>query len=634
MLNKLPLAWRLSLMVLVSAGLIMGIIVGYLYFQAERLLVLELEDKADYMAVATANRIETVERAVSKVALELAALLKDVPPTKKTLYTFLESTVYSHDEIFGGAIAMDPEDLPRDPSYRAPYVCRSGDTLVAFDLGEGDYHYEVWEWYTIPVQLDSAVWSEPYFDTGGGNALMVTHSVPFYSPGKEGDMLGVVTSDVLLETLTSDLDELQLGESSYAFLLTQNGTFVTHPNKDFVMRETIFSVAEARGDEQLRQLGQRMLKNESAFVPYTCLYDEKPGWLVYVPIENTGWTLGVFFPEELLMAKVWELSRWVLIFGAIGFALLLVVVLFIARSITGPIAALNDATEILAAGQLDAPLPEIKGEDEVARLASSFIKMRDDLKIYIEESVEKRKMEEQLALARQIQEGFLPQQLPETPGIGVHGYCEFCLEAAGDYYDVIAWENKKTILAIGDVSGKGAGAALLMANLQASLRTSLPQMNELDKVVFNINNLIDTNTPSGQFITFFVAVYDPETRKLIYVNAGHNPPLLFRNDGKTIEELGEGGGLFLGGMPDMPYEAIEVQLEKDDVLFMFTDGVTEAFNKNQEEFTEEGVKAHISAFRDKPLKNILTSLREHVVRFQGHDRFEDDFTMLIVRVIE
>ncbi len=634
MFRKMPIAWRLSILVLLSAAIIMGGIVGYIYWKATELLVQELEDKADYMAVATANRIETVERAVSKVALELAALLKDVPPEKVTLYMFLESTLRSHDEIFGAAIAMDPDDLPANPQYRAPYVFWENGDLVAKDLGEGDYHYEIWEWFTIPMQLDSAVWSEPYFDTGGGNALMVTHSVPLYPEGTTRDLRGVVTSDVLLETLTNDLNELQLGGSSYAFLLTQNGAFVTHPNPDYVMRETIFSVAEARNDDELRKLGQRMLSEESAFIPYTSLYNDKPGWLVYVPIENTGWTLGVFFPEEMLMAKVWELSRWVLIFGAIGFALFLAVVLLIARSITHPIKALDDATEILAAGNLDAPLPRIKGEDEVARLAQSFTKMRDDLKLYIEESVEKKKMEEQLALARQIQQGFLPQTLPATPGIEVAGHCEFCLEIAGDYYDVIAWEDNKTILAVGDVSGKGAGAALLMANLQASLRTSLPRMAELDNVVHTINNLIDTNTPSGQFITFFVATYDPATRKLTYVNAGHNPPLLFRADGTTIEELGEGGGLFLGGMPDMPYEKIEIQLEKDDLLFMFTDGVTEAFNAKEEEFSEEGVKEYIASFRDKPLHNILTGLRKRVIRFQGKETFDDDFTMLIMRVVE
>ena len=140
------------------------------------------------------------------------------------------------------------------------------------------------------------------------------------------------------------------------------------------------------------------------------------------------------------------------------------------------------------------------------------------------------------------------------------------------------------MLAVGDVSGKGAGAALLMANLQASLRTAVGMGIPLSDVVLRINDLIHRNTPPEQFITFFVGIFNPKTREFTYVNAGHNPPMLFRC-GTGIETL-DVGGLLLGTFTGIAYQQATVTLEPDDVLLLYTDGVSEAMNEAEEEFGE------------------------------------------------
>ncbi len=249
----------------------------------------------------------------------------------------------------------------------------------------------------------------------------------------------------------------------------------------------------------------------------------------------------------------------------------------------------------------------------------------------LEDNIVKRQLEEQLQIARRIQQGFLPQEIPDAPGLEIAAASRFCLEVAGDYFDVIPLDDRQTVLAVGDVSGKGAGAALLMANLQASLRTAVGMGSALTDVVARVNDLIYRNTPPEQYITFFVGVYDAHTCALTYVNAGHNPPILVRSNGDT-QRL-DAGGVILGFLPGMHYEQDTVELAPGDMLVMYTDGVSEAMNANEEEFGEDRIFQSVCHRRQEPVAQILASLEASVVSYRGDDPFEDDFTLLILRTV-
>jgi sigma-B regulation protein RsbU (phosphoserine phosphatase) len=248
----------------------------------------------------------------------------------------------------------------------------------------------------------------------------------------------------------------------------------------------------------------------------------------------------------------------------------------------------------------------------------------------LEENVDKRRLEEQLQMARRIQNGFLPHELPPTPGLAVAARNRFCLEVAGDYYDVIPLENGETVLAVADVSGKGAGAALLMANLQASLRTAVGVGTQLAGIVARINDLIHRNTPTEEYITFFAGAFNPKTREFTYVNAGHNPPFLLRRDG-SIKYLDK-GGLILGTIPGVPYQQETIKLESGELLLMYTDGVSEAMNSAEEEFGDERVARLLQEHASLAPEALLVKLEADVIAFSGSNEFEDDFTLLAARI--
>ncbi|MEE9554968.1 MAG: SpoIIE family protein phosphatase [candidate division Zixibacteria bacterium] len=275
---------------------------------------------------------------------------------------------------------------------------------------------------------------------------------------------------------------------------------------------------------------------------------------------------------------------------------------------------------------------DFKAEDlSVLMSLASQVAVASENMVLIEENINKRRLEHELGMARKVQERLFPEKLPETPGLDVGAKSRFCLEVAGDYYDVIKLDDSRTVLTVGDVSGKGAGAALIMSNLQASLKTALKIKNELAEIVAQINDLIFENTTQDQFITFFVGVFDNRESVFTYVNAGHNPPVVIRDNGK-IEELGE-GGLLLGAFPNAVYEQGSVVLNKGDLLFLYTDGVSEAENNVNDMYGEERIKEFLAANSRLPASELLTNLESDVERFIGDTSFDDDFTLVAARVL-
>jgi sigma-B regulation protein RsbU (phosphoserine phosphatase) len=213
---------------------------------------------------------------------------------------------------------------------------------------------------------------------------MTTFSVPFYRVTMgERVFMGVVTADVSLSWLQEIVSSIKVAHTGYGFLLSKNGTFITHPDPGLIMNETIFTAAEARGDTHMREIGREMIRGGSGFTRFKSLLTAKDCWMVYCPVSSSGWSLGVLFPQDELMEDITQLNRIVLFLRLAGFILVLVVIVLIAGTITRPLRALSSATEHVAKGNLDFVLPSIRSEDEVGRLAQSFGTMMSSLKRYL-----------------------------------------------------------------------------------------------------------------------------------------------------------------------------------------------------------------------------------------------------------
>jgi len=248
------------------------------------------------------------------------------------------------------------------------------------------------------------------------------------------------------------------------------------------------------------------------------------------------------------------------------------------------------------------------------------------------EAIEKQKLEDELLIAREIQKGLLPSVLPAIGGFQISAANISSKQVGGDYYDVLTLTEGGYIIAIGDVSGKGTPAALLMANLQATIRALVPFNLALGELTGRVNDLMCENTGGNKFVTFFWGTLDPAAHTLRYVNAGHNYPYLLHADG-SFDRL-DRGGMILGILKTTtPYEEATAVLSPGDALVLFTDGVSEAMSREQEEYGEERLEGILRATTGRPAQEILDAVHQDVlVHTQGAPQ-SDDITMMVLKAV-
>ncbi|MBV9499064.1 MAG: SpoIIE family protein phosphatase, partial [Acidobacteriaceae bacterium] len=251
------------------------------------------------------------------------------------------------------------------------------------------------------------------------------------------------------------------------------------------------------------------------------------------------------------------------------------------------------------------------------------------------EIAEREKMSREMEIAREVQERLFPQRLPVIAGIDYYGACRPALGVGGDYYDFLPLANGDLGIAIGDVSGKGIAAALLMASLQASLRgQALVGQGDLARLMGNVNQLVYDATPPNRYATFFYGQYHRESRIFRYVNAGHNPPIVLRrtNDGKVHVIRLDTGGPVVGLFPHAPYQEGSLEMHAGDLFVGFTDGISEAMNTQEEEWGEERLIPAVAACSDQKAAEIIPTLMAEADRFASGAPQHDDMTLVVLKL--
>ena len=637
MLRRLGIAGRMSLLVLVGGAVILGVVVGVSAHVSRGMLERELEAKATALATSVANRLDAVERSITRSAVGIAHAVENLPVSREQVVTLLQAVVRDNPDVYGAAAAFQG-GVPGTSRATCPYVYRHEGSLAVKDLAEGGYRFQIRDWYTLPMELGQPVWTEPYYDEGGGGIVMATYSVPLSTGTGETRFRGVVTCDVSLAGISGLIASLPLGEAGYGFVLSADGTVVSHRVKQYIMNETIFSLAEARGDPTLHALGLRMVHGESGFVPFTTFTTKTPSFLAFAPVGAEGWSLGLVFPKEAVTSRVRALGQTQILFGIAGFAGLLVVVLAISRSITRPLRHLDAATRALAGGNLDAPVPEPGGNDEVAHLAASFAQMQRDLRIHIDQlqatTAAKERIERELQIARAIQLALLPKTFPPFPernDLEIYAVLEPAREVGGDFYDFFLLGEDRLVLVIGDVAGKGVPAAIYMAVTRTMVRALFREDSEPAEVLNRLNQELAEDNDSGMFVTVFCAVVDLRGGECRYANGGHNPPLVIRASGE-LEPVPSVSGYVVGAIEGPPFASGALILAPGDTLFLYTDGVVECMDRAGGLYGDARTRERLMDLRQTSCNDLIKGVREGLRRHADGAEQSDDITMLAFRL--
>jgi sigma-B regulation protein RsbU (phosphoserine phosphatase) len=345
----------------------------------------------------------------------------------------------------------------------------------------------------------------------------------------------------------------------------------------------------------------------------------------------------------------------VLIFFAVIELIALIIGTRMTRTMTGAVGELYQATRSIDRGDFSHRIP-VKSSDQLAQLSLSFNSMTESIEKLIQEQKEKHRLEGELAIAQEVQAQLFPRQVSDLESLEVHGFCRPARTVSGDYYDFLTASSHKLILAVGDISGKGISAALLMATIHSAVRAysleSLPQMREPaalgavagagrimatwpegveispGALLTLLNHQLYQSTPPEKYATLFLGIYDGRSHQLTYSNGGHLPPILISEDG-AVRRL-EAGGTVVGLFDNMSYDEGQVQMHAGEIFVAYSDGVTEPENEFGE-FGEERLIDLVGANRHQPLIQISQAVTSAVDDWIGDNEQPDDITLVLAR---
>jgi serine phosphatase RsbU (regulator of sigma subunit) len=359
-----------------------------------------------------------------------------------------------------------------------------------------------------------------------------------------------------------------------------------------------------------------------------------PNWVVFTQADPSGSGLrfGIARPVGDSLDALKRTAGRNAGLGLLIISLLIVGVVPLSGRLTRNLTALTEGVDRIAHGDYRARVP-VKSKDEIGDLAAAFNKMAADVEHHQQSAVEQERLRRELELGRQIQNDMLPREpmvfgLTEVQGVSIPAR-----EVGGDFFNYFALENGHVALIVGDVSGKGVGAALLMANIQASLRTRLALGQSLADIAEAIDRDLAGTATTRLYVTLFLGVFDPATRKLLYVNAGHNPQFVLRPN-QPIETMAA-TGIPIGLLAGRGYKQREVSLASGDLLFFYTDGCVETENEADEMFGNtrlESLLVSIATMGPVTPERVLQQVEQSVTAFRGTREPFDDATMMAVRI--
>ena len=569
---------------------------------------------------------------------------------KNVISAKLESILKT--EEIGGMHVCD--ELER--SLDSPETVISKGYFASFEAGnnqpKGEWFLKT-DWYLRAKKEPKGFWTEPYeyLDEAGESHALCTFVMPVHD--HEGRFVGVCGTDMSLKWLSEELKKINLASKDaglldiddshnfidfYPVIIDHDGTFIAHPDKDRVMKDNMLSCVD--GDEDSLSLVRVFSAMDENGGISTFTIDGTLSTVYYAPIGYTDWHLLIIVPKKAIFRPILILLVRLVLLTIIGLLFIWIVCRQHIRQATKPLTALARSADEVAKGNFDTPLPELENKDEICDLRDSFATMQSSLKKYIQDLKEtmarEAKIESELRVAYKLQMSMIPNKFPPFPkrnDIDIYGSLTPAKAVGGDLFDYFI-RDERLFFCIGDVSGKGVPAALMMTVTHYLFRSISAHMDDPGRIVEIMNNCYAAENNSMMFCTFFLGVLDLKTGLLKYINAGHEAPFVIN---KTVDKLPVEPNMALGVMGDMPFDVQEIQLSPNSLMFFYTDGLTDAASPDDHRYGIDRVQDVLQACRDENLadaKAYVSRMADEVAAFVKDADQADDLTMLVIRRIE
>ncbi len=518
-----------------------------------------------------------------------------------------------------------------EPENGKEFIRITGDGLNGKVLdGSG---YQSMSWYVEAKTKGKGVWCEPFISNYVDKPVAV-YAMPFYETLPDGSkkFKGVVCLDILLSFLREAVASIQIENSGYAFILSAENKIVAHPRDDWIFKETLYSLAKGRDanlsdfEKAVRELHSGILLGKTFKGESACIY--------FSHMKVDGWVFGIVWPADEFFEKRRKMTSILGLLSLVGYALMFGLVLVISSRVSRPLKELADVAKRLGQGDFEVEIPQVKGKDEIAEFAEAFGHMRDSLKENIEKQKSVERVQNELEMARKIQLGLLAKNDDDENVKDVrHKLCPFILpakEVGGDFYDFFKVDENKLALLIADVSGKGIPAALLMMSSRSMLKSVVLAGSSVEDTFNVVNDRLAFRNYLNMFVTVWMGILDLRTGEVEFACAGHNPPVICHDDG-TVEFAKSRPGLVLAAMEGTRYKRQTLKLEPGDTIFLYTDGVTEATNANEELFGDDRLLQTLREACGMEPAKICPFVKSKIDEFVGDAPQFDDITMLALK---
>ena len=634
--NFRGLAFKQSVWILIGVTIVFATVFGVVSTQMKDGLYNLVVQKGEEISEANVTYIDKLFNTGRKIGDDIGASLSSREMTKAEMDEFLLQSLGNArkivPQIIAVVVAFEPGMGPETKSGEFMRLARFVHDSTVLITG-ADYEKETW--YKSTKEGMTSRWQEPFIGVFVQEPIAV-YTIPIMRKNRQGEevLAGVLAVDMSIDFLKNTVASIPVSDSGYAMILSAKNAIVAHPkNIDLGASDTLIvqKVKTEKGVDfdRLTQKSEHGLFR--GFVGNSDL-----SAIYYTTIKSNNWTFLVVWPMQKFLK---DQASFVTLIGLLilgGYILILVFVLVISFRVSRPLRQLAKSVDKFGEGNFDAELPDIKGHDEIAQLSEAFSHMQTSIKENIVTQKNLGRIERELDFARNIQLAMLPaNEKDEDCNDDRHELAPFMLpakEVGGDFYDFFKIDNDHLCVVVGDVSGKGVPASLFMMVSRIILRTMLKNQKNVVKTFNSTNYALAKRNKLNMFVTVWMGVIDLRSGHVEFASAGHNPPAVRHEDG-TVEFIPSKSDLVMAAMDNIMYKQQTFDLKPGDTLFLYTDGVTEATNGNNELFGDARLLAALAKGKDQTTADICKFVKKEIDSFvQGAPQF-DDITMMGVKYI-
>ena len=628
------LSVRVSIWVVMFAAFIFIAALGFLFYQSREAVRQEAISHATQILDKTSLRVEGILNRAEVATQMTVWLIQRHPDKADSMFVYSHGMLLNNPDFYTCSIAFEPYYFNQYGRYFSAYSKHVGDSIRTLQGGSDYYQYFFMDWYLMPQLLDKPCWTEPYMDLDAPtNTYEMVTSYCQAIKNKQGEFIGVINTSLSLNWLSHTISAVKPYPNSYSIMIGRGGTYFVHPDTTKITRHTIFTQTMETPDTAMTALGHAMQRGEEGMKRMTI--DDKDCYVFYKPLGKTGCSMAIVCPESDIFGGFDRLRHTVMGIVFVGLLLMLYFFIKIITRELSPLHRLAKEAETIASGQFDTKLPDFQRNDEIGQLSHSFGNMQQSLVRYIEElketTAQKASIESELNVASSIQMSMLPSVFPDREGLDMYASMTPAKEVGGDLYGYLL-KDEKLYFCVGDVSGKGVPASLFMAQVTRLFRTLANQMIQPADICTQMNEALSgEENQTCMFVTLFIGLVDLKTGHLSFCNAGHNPPVIGGGEhhGEFLQML---PNFPIGVMPGLEFEGEEIDSIKGRPLFIYTDGLNEAENREHDQFGDDHLIDILRNTHFDTARQVVETLAAKVEEHRDGAEPNDDLTMMCLRI--